>query len=136
MDKIKQEAAHPSYQPSAKTKAALIGHVLRAYTAVMANVPVCIAKEYEYLYDHDNAGFISLVKPNNQEIDPPGKPDSSFKPFLAAAKDQFSDLQTATDFKYNWDSSKFEQDHVVESKMSRCWYMPNFSRTFAGHVRH
>ena len=45
--------SHPLVQVGRRTKAALIAHVLRAYKSVTANEPVCAARKYDYLYDHN-----------------------------------------------------------------------------------
>ena len=58
----RQAMDYPLIQVSRKTKAVLINHVLRVYTLVTANEPVCATKKYDYLYDYDAARFTLLEK--------------------------------------------------------------------------
>ncbi|KAL6716459.1 hypothetical protein ACLMJK_006026 [Lecanora helva] len=92
-----------------KTKAALINHVLRVYALPEANEPLFVAKEFEkYFYDHSTSRFVLATSPKlevNKEY---------FKEFMGAAKTRFDDLIAATKYKYTWDATKIEKDHVLE----------------------
>lgn len=92
--------SHSIIQVSRKTKAALMNHVLRAYTLVAANEPVYAAENYEYMYDHDAARFILLHDKNSN--------------FLSAAQKRFDNLNKAMTYKYTWDGTKMEKDHAME----------------------
>ena len=92
--------SHPIVLVSRKTKAALMNHVLRAYTLVAANEPVYAAENYDYMYDHDAARFVLLHDKNSN--------------FMSAVQKQFEDLNKAMTYKYTWDGTKLEKDHAME----------------------
>ena len=87
-------------QVSRRTKATLLKHVLRAYTLAAANEPAYVAKDYDYMYDHDEARFTILGEDNGN--------------FLSVVQKRFEDLQKATEFNYKWNETKFEVDHAME----------------------
>ena len=78
--------SHSIVQVSRKTRAALMNHVLRAYTLVAANEPVYAAETYDYMYGHD-AARLTLLRDQNGN-------------FMSAAQKQFEDLKKATAYKY------------------------------------
>ena len=55
-------------QVKRKTKAALMNHVLGAYTLVAANEPVYAVETQDYPYDHDAPRFVLLHHRNSNSM--------------------------------------------------------------------